>query len=119
MSEKGSKKGILYDLSRGTRESEPYDSAWERDYMLLLDADPTVKRWERCRSLRIPYKKANGKRGFYNPDFIVERTDGQKELHEVKGDHLLAAPDTQGKLAAGEGFCRKRGMVFKVITRRQ
>lgn len=87
--------------------------------MLLLDADETVKCWERCRSLSIPYTKSDGKRSRYNPDFIVEREDGQKELHEVKGGHLLAAADTQRKLAAGEEFCRTRKMVFKVITRRQ
>ena len=114
-----SEKGILHDLTRGTRASEPYDSTWERDYMILLDADATVKRWERCRSLRIPYTKADGKRGRYNPDFIVEHEDGQKELHEVKGGHLLADADTQRKFAAGEEFCRKRKMVYKVITRRQ
>jgi hypothetical protein len=114
-----SEKGILHDLKRGTRESEPYDSTWERDYMLVLDADETVRRWERCRSLRIPYTKANKKKGRYNPDFIVERADGQKELHEVKGGHLLADADTQRKLAAGEDFCRKRNMVFKVVTRRK
>jgi hypothetical protein len=114
-----SEKGILHDLKRGTRTSEPYDSLWERDYMLLLDDDPTIKRWERCRSLKIPYTKADGKRSRYNPDFIVERADGQKELHEVKGGHLLTEADTQRKLAAGEEFCRMRKMVFKVITRRR
>jgi hypothetical protein len=114
-----SEKGILHELKRATRTSEPYDSSWERDYMLLLDADATVKCWERCRALRIPYTKVNGKRSRYNPDFIVEREDGQKELHEVKGGHLLADADTQRKLAAGEKFCRTRKMVFKVITRRQ
>jgi len=114
-----SDKGILRDLKRATRTSEPYDSSWERDYMLLLDGDATVKRWERCRSLRIPYTKADGKGGHYNPDFVVERTDGAKELHEVKGGHLLNDDDTQRKLAAGEGFCRKRNMIFKVITRRR
>ena len=114
-----SEKGILHDIKRGTRTTEPYDSSWECDYMLLLDADATVKRWERCRSLRIPYTKADGKRSRYNPDFIVERADGQKELHEVKGGHLLADADTQRKFAAGTAFCQKRGMVFKVITRRR
>lgn len=86
--------------------------------MLLLDADDTVKRWERCRSLRIPCAKPGRKRGFYNPDFIVERADGTKELHEVKGGHLVTSQQTALKLAAGEEFCRKRGMVFKVITRK-
>ena len=112
-------KGILRGLKRGTRTSEPYDSEWERDYMLLLDSDETVKRWERCRSLRIPYIKASGDKGRYNPDFIVERMDGLKELHEVKGGHLLGDANTRRKLAAGDDFCRKRGMVFKVISRRQ
>lgn len=113
-----SEKGVLNNLKRCTRQSEPFDSFWEKDYMLLLEGDPTVKRWERCRSLRIRYTKADGSPAYYNPDFIVERTDGGRELHEVKGNHLLQAPDTQEKLAAGEAFCRKRGMVFKLITRR-
>lgn len=113
-----SEKGVLRDIKRGTRESEPYDSTWERDYMLVLDSDETVRSWERCRSLRIPYTKTDGKKGFYNPDFIVERADGKKELHEVKGGHLLD-DNTKQKLAAGDEFCRKRGMFFKVITRRR
>lgn len=87
--------------------------------MLLLDADETVKRWERCRSLRIPYSKADGRKGHYNPDFIVERTDGQRELHEVKGGHLMADANTKRKLAAGDSFCRKRNMIFKIVTRRR
>jgi hypothetical protein len=86
--------------------------------MSLLDGDVTVKQWERCRSLRIPYTKRNGKQGYYNPDFIVERLGSTKELHEVKGGHLLTNEETKRKLAAAEDFCRKRGMLFKVITRR-
>lgn len=113
-----SEKGVLKELKRCTRTSEPYDSTWERDYMLLLEKDSTVLRWERCRSLRIPYTKSDGSRGRYNPDFIVERMEGAKELHEVKGGHLLGDADTQRKFAAAEAFCQKRAMVFKVITRR-
>ena len=115
----GPKKGVLTGLKRCTRTSEPYDSAWERDYMTLLEGDNTIKRWERCRSLRIPYIKANGKRSNYNPDFIVERKDGPKKLHEVKGGHLLTNDETKRKLAAGQAFCSQRGMIFKVITRRR
>lgn len=113
-----SERGILSGLKRCTRASEKYDSLWERDYMRMLDGDPAVMRWERCRKLRIPYMNSEGGRSAYNPDFIVERADGAKELHEVKGGHLLEHPDTKLKLAAGERFCRKRGMTFKVVTRR-
>lgn len=113
-----SERGILSGLKCCTRTSEKYDSSWERDYMRLLDDDPTVKRWERCRKLRIPYVNSAGKRSTYNPDFIIERADGVRELHEVKGGHPLWQPDTKLKLEAGERFCRKRGMTYKVITRR-
>jgi hypothetical protein len=113
-----SSRGVLRGLKRCTRSSEPYDSTWERDYMMLLEGDDTIKRWERCRSLRIPYRKPDGSRGFYNPDFVVERVDGPKELHEVKGSHLIATKDTERKIAAAEDFCRQRGMVFKIVTRR-
>ena len=34
-----SARGVLGDLKRCTRKSEPYDSTWERDYMQQLDAD--------------------------------------------------------------------------------
>ncbi len=112
-----STRGVLGDLKHCTRKSEPYDSTWERDYMMQLDADETVKRWERCRSLRIPYVKADGTKATYNPDFILERNDGSKEIHEVKGGHLLGGADTEAKLKAGAEFCRKRGMAFRVITR--
>jgi hypothetical protein len=112
-----SARGVLGDLKRCTRKSEPYDSTWERDYMMQLDADVTVKRWERCRSLRIPYVKADGTKAKYNPDFILERNDGSKEIHEVKGGHLLGSADTEAKLKAGAEFCRRRRMVFRVISR--
>ena len=113
-----SKKGVLKDLKHCTHKSERYDSIWERDYMQVLEEDPIVKRWQRCRTLRIPYIKGDGSKGTYNPDFIIERVDGTKELHEVKGTHLLNEEDTKRKLAAGNEFCRKRGMVFKVITKK-
>lgn len=85
--------------------------------MLLLDKDSSIKRWERCTLLGISYIRADGKKGHYYPDFIVEREDGTKEIHEIKGDHLLGNKNTERKLEAGEEFCRKRGMIFKVITR--
>ena len=110
-------RGVLEGLRRCTRKSEPYDSTWERDYMIILDIDATIERWERCRSLHIPYVKADGSRANYNPDFVVERTDGTKEIHEVKGGHLRGNPDTERKLAAGDSYCRRHGLTFKVITR--
>lgn len=110
-------RGILQNLKRCTRPAEKYESSWEKEYMLGLDGDSAVKKWGRCR-FRIPYLKKDGSEGAYKPDFIVEKSDGIKEIHEVKGGHLLSNDETRIKLIAGKEFCRKRGMVFKVITRK-
>ncbi len=67
--------------------------------------------------MRIPYRKWWGGRGHYEPDFLVELVGGDKELREVKGDYLFKDPNTARKLRAGDRFCRKRGMVFRVVTK--
>jgi hypothetical protein len=53
----------------------------------------------------------------YEPDFLVELVDGAKELREVKGEHLFSDANTARKLRAGDEFCRKRGMKYRVITK--
>ena len=102
-----SARGVLGDLKRCTRKSEPYDSTWERDYMMQMDADETVKRWERCRSLRIPYVKADGTKATYNPDFIVETAE-RKYVVEVKARNELVPvmdAEVRAKAQAAERWC--------------
>jgi hypothetical protein len=109
--------------SQGWRKStrgqsgEWYDSSWELQYMAELDRDPMVFRWTRHHGLRIPYRKWWGGSGRYEPDFLVELAGDVKELREVKGEHLLGDPNTARKLRAGEEFCRRRGMTFRVVTK--
>lgn len=109
--------------SRGWKRSvrggagEWYDSGWELQYMDELDRDPMVIRWTRHHGLRIPYQKWWGGNGRYEPDFLVELAGGNKELREVKGEHLLADRNTTRKLRAGDRFCRERGMTFRVVTK--
>jgi len=96
---------------------EWYDSSWELQYMDELDRDALVTRWTRHHGLRIPYRKTFGRRGMYEPDFFVELVDGAKELREVKGEHLFSDANTARKLRAGDEFCRRRGMKYRVITK--
>lgn len=109
--------------SRGWKKSarrttgEWYDSGWELQYMDELDRDPLVVRWTRHHGLRIWYQKWWGGVGKYEPDFLVELSGGDKELREVKGEHLFADRNTVRKLNAGHRFCRDRGMTFRVITK--
>jgi len=96
---------------------EWFDSSWELQYMDELDRDPMVLRWTRHHGLRIPYRKWWGGSGRYEPDFLVEIADGDKEIREVKGEHLFKEPNTTRKLRAGDAFCRRRGMKFRVVTK--
>jgi len=60
--------------------------------------------------------KAGNVRG-YRPDFLLERIDGAKELHEVKSGQFINNPNTIRKHEAAKNWCRKRGMRFVVITK--
>ena len=54
----------------------------------------------------------------YRPDFLVERIDTAKELHEVKGGQFMQNPDTIRKHEAARNWCRQRGMKFVVVTKK-
>jgi len=102
--------------TRGTA-GEWFDSYWEVQYMDELDRDPMVLKWTRHHGLQIPYRKWWGGQGRYEPDFLVEIAGGEKEIREVKGEHLFQDANTARKLKAGEAFCRQRGMKFRVVTK--
>lgn len=102
--------------TRGTA-GEWFDSYWEVQYMDELDRDPMVLKWTRHHGLQIPYRKWWGGQGRYEPDFLVEIAGGEKEIREVKGEHLFQDANTAWKLKAGEAFCRQRGMKFRVVTK--
>ncbi|MDI6774625.1 MAG: hypothetical protein QME60_04415 [Verrucomicrobiota bacterium] len=84
---------------------EWFDSHWEVQHMNELDRDPMVLRWTRHHNLQIPYRKWWGGQGRYEPDFLVEIAGGEKEIREVKGEHLFRDANTARKLMAGEAFC--------------
>jgi hypothetical protein len=53
----------------------------------------------------------------YHPDFLIERGDGKKELHEIKGGQYIQNPDTIRKHEAAKSWCSKREMRFVVVTK--
>ena len=112
-----------HGLSKGWKKStrgasgERFDSNWELQYMDELDRDPMVLKWTKHHDIKIPYRKWWGGQGRYEPDFLVEIAGGDKELREVKGEHLFKDKNTAIKLKAGEAFCRQRGMKFRVVTK--
>lgn len=96
---------------------ERYDSLWELQYMKKLEKDKTVVKWTKNHGITIQYVTEVGNVRGYRPDFLVERIDAAKELHEVKGGQYLNNLDTMRKHEAAKNWCKKRGMTFLVLTK--
>ena len=97
---------------------ERYDSGWEKQYMLKLEATKSVKKWTKNHGITIQYVTEAGNVRGYRPDFLIEKIDGSIELHEVKGTQMLRHPDTIRKHEAATNWCKKRDMNFLIITKK-
>jgi hypothetical protein len=113
-----SKKGTLTNLKKSPFGKEAYDSTLEREYMVELERDPTVKSWTKKHGIKIRYKFLWFTR-HYLPDFLVELKDGSKEIHETKGLPLLLWVTTKLKSESAEDFAKRKGWKYKLITKGQ
>ena len=110
-------RGDLENPSKSAYSVERYDSGWELEYMRRLERDKTVAKWTKNHGITIQFVTEAGHVRGYRPDFLVERIDGTKELHEVKGGQFLENPDTKRKHEAAATWCMKRHMKFLVVTK--
>lgn len=113
-----SERGDLENPKKSAYSVERYDSGWELQYMKKLEVDRMIARWTKHHGIVIEYiTEAGNKRG-YRPDFLIERPDGKKELHEVKGGQFIDSPDTKRKHERARVWCQHRGMKFVVLTKK-
>lgn len=112
-----SEHGDFENPTKSAYSVERFDSSWERDYMKRLERDKTVIKWTKNHGITIQYVTEAGNIRGYRPDFLLERIDGTIELHEIKGGHYLNNPDTIRKHEAAKNWCRKRKMIFMVVTK--
>lgn len=111
-----SQRGTLSGLRKNPSSKASYDSLLERDYMIELEQDPSVKSWTKEHNIKIPYTFLSVFTRNYLPDFLIEYNDGNKELHEGKGLPLLFWDSTKQKRESAQEWCRKHGMRYKVVT---
>ncbi len=114
-----SEHGNLENPKKSAYSIEFYDSSWEKEYMVKLENNPEIKKWTKNHAITIPYFDDDGKFHTFKPDFLVERTDGTIEIHEIKGTHFLKNPITKKKFDAGDKYCKARKMNFKIISKHQ
>ena len=112
-----SERGEFENPKKSAYSLEYYDSSWELDYMKELEQDPNVAKWTKNHGIQIAYFDDNDKLRTFRPDFLVELKDGTKEIHEIKGTHLLNNPITKRKVERGREWCRARKMNFRIVSK--
>ena len=85
--------------------------------MTWLDANPDVKGYTyECVIIEYVSNVKSGRKRKYFPDFLVEYTDGRKQLVEVKPKRKLGNRVVQKKLLAALDWCRAHGASLEVVT---
>jgi hypothetical protein len=107
-------------VSTKTGQACKYRSGWELEYLKWLDAHLMVRTFG-YESVKIPYVSnlRTGKLRNYFPDFLVEFTDGSKQLVEIKPSKRLVQAGVKKKLEAAERWCQAHGVSLVVLTERE
>ncbi|KFN49308.1 BPTD_3080 family restriction endonuclease [Arenimonas composti] len=94
----------LHEATKSHTNASVFDSEWEREAALLLDAHEGVEAWVKNvrLGLSIPYRDNQGGARRYIPDFIVRLVDGRLLIIEIKGQ----LGEAHLKKAAAERWCR-------------
>lgn len=114
------------------KKSPRYRSGWEQAFMRFCDNNDNIVMWA-SESITIPYRNPiTGKNTIYVPDFLIQyRNKNNKvvtELIEIKPkkQSVLESKASQrdkaivavnyAKWDAAQKWCRRQGIVFRVIT---
>lgn len=102
-------------VTRG--RSVAFESALERDFILMMDWDRDVLRISE-QPFKVPYTDGRGRKREYTPDFLVRYDTGEWGLYEVKyradirENWRLLKPKFKGALR----HAKENGMRFSIMT---
>jgi hypothetical protein len=111
-----------------SHESIIYRSSYELKFIQWLESNKSVKYWgSEC--LQIPYYSGlDGKMHTYNPDYVVEMTNGDVMVVEIKPYNQTVKPINENcwaykeyiknryKWKAAKEMCDSKGYKFKILT---
>ena len=92
-----------------------FESFLERSLLLHLDRDWSVQDYG-SQPETFHFPDDQGKQHTYTPDFIVWRSDGSIEIHEVTLTSRRTRPAVRLREAAAVDICQKRGWQYIVHT---
>lgn len=106
---------LRYTITSKANETIQCESFQERKLTLLFDRDPTIHAY-RSQPERFPFIDTQGKAHTYVPDFLVWRTGGEVEIHEVTLSARRDQPRLREREAAARRVCQERGWRYVVHT---
>lgn len=92
-----------------------FESWAERALLLRLDRDSDVTDYG-SQPERFQFTAQNGKQHSYTPDFVVWRSGGQVEIHEVTMTCRHTRPNIVQREAAATEICQARGWRYIIHT---
>lgn len=106
---------LRYAIASKADETVQCESFQERLLTLLLDRDSTVQEY-RSQPERLAFTDSQGNARTYVPDFLVWKTTGEIEIHEVTRTERLERVSLQEREKAAREICQQRGWHYVVHT---
>ncbi len=106
---------LRYSVASKADETVQCESFQERKLTLLFDRDPTVQAY-RSQPERFAFTDSRGTPHTYTPDFMVWKTTGEVEIHEVTLTSRQDRFRIQEREKAARDVCQQRGWRYMVHT---
>ena len=106
---------LRYAVASKADETVQCESFQERKLTLLFDRDPTIQEY-RSQPLQFTFTDAQNKTHTYVPDFMVWKTTGEVEIHEVTLTSRQEKMGTQAREKAAREICQMEGWRYVVHT---
>jgi hypothetical protein len=106
---------LRYTVTSKADQTVQCESFLERKLTLRFDRDPSIRSYT-SQPERLTYVAASGKSHTYVPDFMVWKTSGEIELHEVTLTSRSNDKHIQERASAARVICQERGWHYIVHT---
>jgi len=106
---------LRYTVTSKANATIQCESFQERKLTLLFERDPTVQAYQ-SQPQRLVFTDAENRTHTYVPDFMVWKTTGEIEIHEVTLTDRQNKESIQQRERAAREICRKRGWSYIVHT---
>jgi hypothetical protein len=106
---------LRYAITSKADETIQCESFQERKLTLLFDRDPTIVEY-RSQPLQFTFTDAQNKTHTYVPDFMVWKTTGEIEIHEVTLTSRQEKMGIQAREKAAHEICQMEGWRYVVHT---